>query len=239
MEDLLARAAKELGVELSPEQLNQFEQYTVLLLEWNERMNLTGITDPTEIKIKHHVDSLTCLRAGVIPKAANLADVGTGAGFPGVPLAIARPDLRVTLIDSTKKRLTFLEAVRDVIFGGDAERIRIVHARAEEAGRLPEHRESYAVVVARAVADLRVLAEYCLPLARVRGKFIAMKGPDVADEVSAARAGIGTLGGCAPEIIRLTLPGTNMGRTLIVVRKTKPTPEQFPRHGSKISQKPL
>ncbi len=239
MEELLVSGARELGVEITPEQLEQFRQYTDLLLEWNKKMNLTGITEPYEIAIKHHVDSLTCLRAGVIPKCATVADVGTGAGFPGLPLAIVRPDLQVTLIDSTKKRLTFLEAVRDTVFGGDKERIRVLHARAEDAGRLSKHRGHYAIVVARAVADLRILAEYCLPLAKERGKFIAMKGPDVTAEVAAARLGIATLGGCPPEIIRLTLPGTDVGRTLVVVRKTKPTPEMYPRHGSRISEKPL
>lgn len=255
IEQLLVDGARKLGIELTGRQVEQFEAYTSLLLEWNDRFNLTSITDPAEIVTKHFLDSLTCLTAAKFPKGAVVADIGTGAGFPGVPIAIVRPDLKIVMIDATKKKLAFLDEIRKTILSnhhpailslskderleGEPPRIELVHARAEEVGRLPEHRERYDAVVARAVAEMRVLAEYCLPLVKVGGKFIAMKGPDIDAELAKAKPGIGTLGGSRPEVVRLTLPGTDIGRSLVIIRKTKPTPEQFPRHGSQITKRPL
>ena len=241
MDDILTSGARALGIELQPDQVEQFRAYTRLLLEWNEKFNLTRITDPVDIAVKHYLDSLTSLSAAEFPKGALVADVGTGAGFPGVPIAIVRPDLRLVLIEATKQKLRFLEQLRQAILSlaKDGLQIDLVHARAEDAGRMPEHRERYDVVLARAVAEMRVLAEYCLPLAKVGGVFIAMKGSDVDEELEAARPAIGTLGGAPPKLIRLTLPYADIGRTLVVVKKAKPTPEQFPRHGSKIAKRPV
>ena len=149
-----------LGIPLTPAQLAQFDLYAQLLVEWNEKMNLTAITDPREIVVKHFVDSLTLLTAVTPPQNATLADVGTGAGFPSVPVHIVRPDLRLTLIDSLQKRLTFLAALSQAL----GQQNTCVHARAEDAGRAAPHREAYDLVTARAVANLRELAEYCLPL---------------------------------------------------------------------------
>lgn len=242
VEEILKKGALALGVELGDREINQFSAYTALLLEWNKKFNLTRITDPAEIAVKHYLDSLTCLAAARFPEGALVADVGTGAGFPGVPLAIARPDMRLVLIEATRKKLTFLEALRQAILSlskDGAPCIELVHARAEDVGRLPEHRERCDVVVARAVAEMRVLAEYCLPLVKVGGVFIAQKGPDVEHELARARPGISALGGADPEVVRLTLPGTDLRRSLVVIRKAKPTPGGFPRHGARITKKAL
>lgn len=236
IEERLIAGALELGVKIDDAQAEKFAEYTKLLLEWNEKFNLTSIADPEEIVVKHYLDSLTCLNAAKFRKGDAVADVGTGAGFPGVPIAIVRPDLKITLIEATNKKLTFLDEVCRRL---DLSQIELVHSRAEEAGRMPEHRERYNIVVARAVSEMRTLAEYCLPLVKVGGVFIAMKGPDIDGELAGARPGIGNLGGERPEIIRLTLPGTDIRRSIIVIKKLKATPEEFPRHGSKIVKKPL
>ena len=203
-------------------------------------MNLTAITDPTGIAVKHFADSLTA--APLLPQGEfSLIDVGTGAGFPGVPLALYRPDCRLTLLDSLNKRLIFLDTVcRET--GLDAQ---LIHARAEEGGRNPALRERYDVACARAVANLPVLAEYCLPFVKVGGRFLALKGPDADRERTEAARGIGALGGKIVDVTALTLPATPvegvdpMERRIVVVDKIKHTPATYPRHGSKIAKKPL
>jgi len=232
-EDRLIEGALKLGIALDDEQVKKFAEYTELLLEWNDKFNLTSILDPDEIVVKHYLDSLTCFKAVKFRRGDTVADVGTGAGFPGVPIAIVRPDLEITLIDATNKKLIFLDEIRRRL---ELPHIELVHSRAEEAGRLPEHRERYNIVVARAVSDMRVLVEYCLPLVKVGGVFIAMKGPDIENELAGARPGIGTLGGGKPEIIGLTLPNTDIRRSIITISKVRPTPKKFPRHGSKITK---
>lgn len=238
--DLFARVATPFGVEVTPELTERLDIYARLLVEWNEKMNLTAITDPKGIAVKHFADSLTA--AAMMPAGEfSLIDVGTGAGFPGVPLALYRPDCRLTLLDSLNKRLTFLDAVcREVGLNAT-----LIHARAEEGGRNPDLREQYDVACARAVANLPVLSEYCLPFVKVGGRFIALKGPDADRERADAARGIGVLGGRIAAVTALTLPaqaveGTEpMERRLVQVDKVRPTPATYPRHGSKISKKPL
>ena len=238
--DLFARVAEPFGVEVTPELTEKLGIYAALLVEWNEKMNLTAITDPVGIAVKHFADSLTA--AKLLPAGKfYLIDVGTGAGFPGVPLALYRPDCQLTLLDSLNKRLTFLDTVcRET--GIDA---KLIHARAEEGGRNPALREKYDVACARAVANLPVLAEYCLPFVKVGGKFLALKGPDADRERAEAARGIGALGGKIADVVALTLPATPiegmepMERRIVVVDKIKHTPAVYPRHGSKISKKPL
>ena len=171
---LLADGAGSLGVALSGGQLTLFAEYARLLLEWNERMNLTAITDPEGIAVRHFVDSLTLLRAAEPAPGAKLLDVGTGAGFPSVPACIARPDLKPTLLDSLKKRLLFLQELTEAL----SIQAELVHQRAEDAARLSEYREQFDLVCARAVARLSALCEYCLPFVRLGGSFAALKGPD-------------------------------------------------------------
>ena len=238
--DLFARVAAPFGVEVTPELAEKLDIYARLLMEWNEKMNLTAITDSQGIAVKHFADSLTA--AALMPAGEfSLIDVGTGAGFPGVPLALYRPDCRLTLLDSLNKRLTFLDTVcREV--GLEAT---LIHARAEEGGRNPDLRERYDVACARAVANLPVLSEYCLPFVKVGGRFIALKGPDADRERAEAARGIGVLGGRIADVTALTLPAAPidgvepMERRIVRVDKIRHTPATYPRHGSKIAKKPL
>lgn len=184
--------------------------------------------------MKHFVDSVALLSIFTPDKGAKVIDIGTGAGFPGVPLKIARPDVEITLLDSLNKRLVFLE---ELLNGLDLS-AQLVHARAEEGGRNPALREGFDWAVSRAVANLRLLAEYCLPYVRVGGIFTAMKGPEVEQELLEAQGAIEVLGGTVERVERFSLPDGS-GRTVVVVRKERPTPTAYPRHGSKIAKKPL
>lgn len=238
--NLLARVAAPYGVEVTAELTERLDVYARLLVEWNEKMNLTGITDPQGVAVKHFADSLTV--APLLPKGEfSLIDVGTGAGFPGVPLALLRSDCRLTLLDSLNKRLTFLDTVcREVGLP-----VTLVHARAEEGGRRKELREQFDVAVARAVAAMPVLSEYCLPFVKVGGCFLALKGPDADREKAEASRGIGVLGGKVTGIEAFTLPKEpvegveSMERRLIRVEKVRPTPSVYPRPSAKIAKAPL
>ncbi len=238
--DLLARCAAPYEVEITDTLYQRLDTYARLLVEWNEKMNLTAITDPVGVAVKHFADSLTA--APLLPTGDfSLIDVGTGAGFPGVPLALLRANCRLTLLDSLNKRLVFLEAVcREV--GLDA---RLVHARAEEGGRKPELREQFDVATARAVAALPTLCEYCLPFVKVGGRFLAPKGPDGAREQEAAARAVATLGGKFGGARTLTLPETPedgvepMTRRLVEIAKVAPTPPKYPRPSAKIAKQPL
>ena len=226
--------AKTMGIKITPAQAEQFQKYLELLLEWNEKINLTAITDPEEVAEKHFLDSLTFLTCCKIKEGAKVLDVGTGAGFPGIPLKILRPDIKLTLLDGLNKRLVFLGEVCSVL-GIEAERI---HKRAEEAGLDKKMRESYDVVTARAVAPLNILCEYCLPLVKMKGFFIAMKGPGAVDEVKEAEHALDVLGGTDRKIFSLSLP-TAGERNIIAVQKKAFTPREYPRHGGTITKHPL
>ena len=211
---------------------DKFRRYAELLKEWNEKMNLTAITDDDEIKVKHFQDSLTILP--YITGGGSLADIGTGAGFPGLPVAIERPDLSVVLVDALNKRISFLECVVREL---GLTNVKCVHARAEDFGRDPEFRGKFDYVTARAVASMPVLAEYCLPLLKEGGHFIAMKGPGAAEE-DCSRA-LKLLGGRMLSADEFVLEGTDMGRCIIDIEKTGPTPKTYPRKAGLPSKKPL
>lgn len=230
----LDASCKAFGISMDSHQLTQFDDYCRLLLEWNEKMNLTAIREPEEVLIKHFVDSLALLSFAELPQGAKVIDVGTGAGFPGVPFKIARPDFRLTLLDSLNKRLIFLQAVCQSL-ELDAE---LIHSRAEESGKLPAFRQRYDAAVSRAVAPLNLLAEFCLPFVKVGGVFLAAKGPQGEEELSKAANGIRLLGGQVEKVERYMLPDGS-SRILAVIRKERATPAQYPRHGSKIAKKPL
>ncbi len=226
--------AKQVGVKVTSAQAGQFQVYLDLLLEWNEKINLTAITDPEEVLEKHFADSLTLLAHCKFKQGAKVIDVGTGAGFPGLPLKILRPDLQLTLLDGLNKRLKFLGEVCSAL-GIQAER---VHKRAEEAGLDHKMRESFDVVTARAVAPLNILCEYCLPLVKMKGYFLAMKGPGAGEELETAQSALDILGGTDVKLVSLSLP-TAGERNIVVVQKKAFTPKGYPRHGGTISKHPL
>ncbi len=232
----LASGAAELGITLDDSQLERFESLTDLLLEWNEKLNLTSITDPDEIVVKHYLDSISLLSVIDIPGGASIIDVGTGAGFPAIPLKIARPDLKVTMLDSVRKRLVFIEAALKELGITDAV---LVHARAEDAARDKAYREQFDFAVSRAVARLSVLSELCIPFCRPGGWFVAYKGPDVAEEIAGAANAIRKLGGKLVRAESLSLPGGDAGRTLVLVRKDRHTPTAYPRQAGTPAKQPL
>ena len=230
---LLKDTAATLGITIDDTAAEKLDIYARLLVEWNEKMNLTAITDPEGIVLKHFVDSLTALP--LLPQMPfSLIDVGTGAGFPGLPLAILRGDMQLTLLDSLNKRLIFLEEVCRAV---DVSATRI-HARAEEGGRNPELRDRFDVATARAVAGLPVLCELCLPFVKVGGRFLALKGPDAPREREEAARAVKTLGGRFVEGVAVTLPnptdeGGTSERHILVIEKTVATPKKFPRPNAK------
>lgn len=235
MLESLDKQAEKIGITLNREMTEQFRIYQEILLDWNERMNLTTITDPEDIQNKHFLDSLTC----VIPldkETGKLIDIGTGAGFPGIPIKIAKPGLTVTLLDSLNKRIKFLD---EVIARLNLVGINTVHGRAEECARSNDHREIYDFAFARAVAKLNVLSEYCLPYVKTGGLFISQKGIDYEQEVAMSKDALKKLGGRIEEIMPVSIPDTDFQRVLIIIRKTQPTPILYPRHSAKIDKLPL
>jgi 16S rRNA (guanine527-N7)-methyltransferase len=231
----LSVGAAGLGVELSEAQVAQLARYAELLEQWNRVMNLTRVP-PEEVVPLHFLDSLSVAQAVNLARPARLVDVGSGAGFPGLVLKIAFPVLDVTLLDSTRKRLAFLDAV---IADLSLSEVRTLHARAEGAGRDPAHRERYDIAVARAVSRLNSLAELLLPLTRVGGCAIAMKSASADEEIREASVAIRTLGGARPRVVALTLPATDIERRLVVIEKVRPSAPAYPRDASRIKAKPL
>lgn len=229
--ELFQKGLAAMNAAASETQLAQFAQYAALLKDWNERMNLTAITDDDGIAVKHFLDSVLPLYHLDFPPGASLADIGTGAGFPGLPIKIMRPDLAVTLIDSLQKRVRFLEAVCGAL---ELDGIQCVHGRAEELGKAPQYREKFDMAASRAVANLKVLCEYCLPFIKPGGVFVALKAEAVEEELAEARPMIGTLGGAVEQVAEAVLPESGIVRKLVVIRKEKPTPAQFPRRANKI-----
>jgi len=234
MKEKLKEISKEINIELSEGQLAQFKKYMDLLLEWNEKINLTAITEEDEVVLKHFVDSMTVLK--YIDEGASIVDVGTGAGFPGIPVSIAKDDVNVTLVDSLNKRINFLQEVISEI---NLTNIKAIHSRAEDFGQNKEHREKYDISVSRAVANLSVLVEYLLPLVKVGGKCICMKGSEVEEEITNAKFAIKELGGKIEVVEEFYLPGTDIKRNIIVIRKEKETPKKYPRKSGTPSKQPL
>lgn len=230
----LRQMAQDEEILLDDAMLKDFASYREMLLDWNSRMNLTAITDPREILIKHFLDSILLLRWWKIPQNASIIDVGTGAGFPGIPLKIVRPDLRLTLLDSLKKRVAFLTEVSERL----NQQNQCIHGRAEDLAHDEVHREQYDIATARAVASLPVLSELCLPFVKRGGVFLAMKGPDNQEELEKALGGIPLLGGALKSTVTYALPDS-AGRTLFVLEKSSQTPTKYPRKHGKIAKAPL
>lgn len=221
---------------LSPVQAQQLEEYYELLLDWNEKINLTAITEEHDVITKHFLDSLMCFKSGVIAPESSVIDVGTGAGFPSIPMKIAESGLKLTLLDSLAKRLNFLGEVTEKLSLTD---ITLVHARAEDGGKSPDLRESFDVAVSRAVANLATLCELCLPFVKVGGYFVSMKGPNVDEDLSGAAGAIRLLGGSAERIIPYEIPDTDLNHNLVVIKKIAQTPKKYPRNAPKPLKSPL
>lgn len=223
-----------INVKLSEEQLSKFYNYMNLLIEWNEVMNLTAITEPNEIIIKHFIDSLSVLDK--IDKASTIIDVGTGAGFPGIPIKIAYPKTKVVLLDSLNKRINFLNKVIEKL---DLKNIKAIHGRAEDIGRDKEHREKYDIAIARAVAPLNILLEYLMPFVKVEGKCICMKGSNVEKELEDSKKAINILNGTLEKSEEFNLANTENRRSMIEIKKTKLISNIYPRKSGVPSKKPL
>ncbi|NLJ79277.1 MAG: 16S rRNA (guanine(527)-N(7))-methyltransferase RsmG [Tissierellia bacterium] len=234
--DTLIAASDQLNIDLDERSIDRFILFKELLLEWNKKMNITSITEDVEVDIKHFIDSITPLSTGLFDGRKKVIDIGTGGGFPGIPLKIVRGDLDVLLLDSLNKRIMFLHEVIDRLGLKD---IVAIHGRAEELGRKKEYRENYDIVISRAVAALNTLAEYCLPFAKVGGHFVSMKGPDIEDELKQARKAIETLGGRIKDVEVLTLPFSDIRHSLIVIEKIRETPTRYPRGGGNPKKRPL
>lgn len=228
---LFTQGLQALGMTAEEDQLAQFSAYSSLLKEWNKKMNLTAILDDDGIAVKHFLDSILPLAHLDLPQGIKVADIGTGAGFPGLPIKIMRPDFQMTLVDSLNKRITFLNHVCEELSLSD---ITCIHGRAEELGKDRMYREQFDVLFSRAVANMKVLAEYCLPFVKVGGLFVALKAEDSEAELQEAKAMIGSLGGKVEQVLEAPLPQSDILRKLIVIRKEKPTPPQFPRRANKI-----
>jgi len=236
VQQVFAERVKPLGIALTDRQLEQFEKYYALLVDWNEKMNLTGITEREAVYEKHFYDSLTLAGVVTFDMVGSLADIGSGAGFPSIPIAIAYPHIQVTIIDALAKRIKFLEEVTNRL---GLDRVVCMHSRAEDAARRKEHRDAYDVVTARAVARLAVLHEFCLPFVRTGGRFVAMKGTDVTAELEEGRYSLKKLNGRLVDVKQLTLPSEGSERHLIVCEKKDATPAAYPRKPGMPLKSPL
>lgn len=234
----LVMSMAQLNIVLTEKQIQQFEDYYDLLIEWNNVMNLTAITEYEEVVLKHFVDSVSLVKAVGKDKIENasILDLGTGAGFPGVPLKILFPNAKVTLVDSLNKRIKFLSTVIEKL---ELQKVEAIHARAEEIGGKPEYREQYDFCVSRAVAKLNLLAEYCIPFVKKGGYFVSYKSIKATEEEQEADAAIKKLGGKVEESVPFQLPGSDIDRVLVKIKKVNHTAKEYPRPAAKIAKKPL
>jgi len=233
--ELLKTSCENVNLQFDEGKYNKFVEYKNLLQEWNEKINLTAIVDDEGIFKKHFVDSIKVFNFEGLHKVNNVIDIGTGAGLPGIPMKIVKPDLNVVLLDSLQKRVNFLN---EVIGKLGLEGIKAVHGRAEEAARI-EYRNFFDAAVSRAVANMTLLSELCLPFVKVNGYFIAMKGPSVDSEIGEAKNAINLLGGKLEEIIEVEIEESDLKHNLVIVRKVKSTPKQYPRKPGMAAKKPI
>ncbi|MPQ43779.1 16S rRNA (guanine(527)-N(7))-methyltransferase RsmG [Clostridium tarantellae] len=218
---------------------NKYEKFLIykdLLKEWNEKINLTAITEDEEIIKKHFIDCIKAFSTEEFKKAKNIIDVGTGAGFPGLPIAIMRDDVEVTLLDSLNKRINFLNTVKNSL---DLKNVITIHSRAEDGARKKELREKFDIATSRAVANMCILSEFCLPYVKIGGYFIALKGPNIIEELQNAKNAIGTLGGKLEGVLEVNIEGSDLKHNLVIVKKIKETPKTYPRKAGSITKKPL
>ena len=227
---------EKIGITLNERQKQQFDKYYEMLVEWNKVMNLTGITEYEEVNLKHFTDSLTIARTQEMQKVQSVIDIGTGAGFPGIPLKIAFPHLKVVLLDSLNKRIKFLDAVIEEL---GLENISTIHGRAEDFAKPGLKREIYDLCVSRAVANLATLSEYCLPYVKVDGMFIPYKSGEIDEEVKGSKKAVKVLGGEIEDVVKFELPGTDIGRSFVKIHKVKNTAKKYPRKAGMPSREPI
>ena len=230
----LKNLLNEINIEINIEQINKFYDYMNLLLKWNEKINLTTITEQNEVILKHFVDSLTILK--YIDREKKLVDVGTGAGFPGIPIAIMREENQIVLVDSLNKRINFLNEIKERL---QLKNIESIHRRVEDFAHEKNHREKYDIAVSRAVANMSVLVEYLLPMVRFGGQVICMKGSQIDDEIEQSKYAIKKLGGIITKQEEIYLPQTDIKRNIIIIEKIKSTPNEYPRKAGIPSKNPL
>ncbi|MBE5822074.1 MAG: 16S rRNA (guanine(527)-N(7))-methyltransferase RsmG [Clostridiales bacterium] len=230
--EYLKELLNQVNVELSDEKINKFISFKDILLEWSEKINLTTITEEKEIYKKHFVDSI--IPSKYIKENSKVLDVGTGAGFPGIPLKITREDIDITLLDAVNKKINYLN---DVIKRLNLDKIQTVHSRAEDFAK--ENREKFDVVISRAVANMSTLSEYLLPFVKIGGTAICMKGPNIDEELNQAKKAINILGGKVQEVIEYTIPDTDLKYNLVIIKKERNTPKQYPRKAGKPSSEPI
>lgn len=235
LEKLLIDGLNQIEVNIDESKANRFLKYKELLLEWNEKVNLTAITDDKEVITKHFIDSLTLLKFADLSQKS-VIDVGTGAGFPGLPLKIAESSINLTLLDSLNKRINFLEEVKNAL---KLEKVTLIHGRAEDFGVKPEYREKFDISLSRAVANLSTLSEYCLPFVKTDGYFISFKGPEIEEELKDGQKAIKILGGKVENIEKITLPFTDITHSIVFIKKIKQTPTIYPRKSGKPSKDPI
>jgi 16S rRNA (guanine527-N7)-methyltransferase len=235
-ERILEASFKELNIPYSPDIENKFKNYKELLKEWNQKINITAIENDDDIYLKHFIDSILLLESATIDEKKRIIDVGTGGGFPGLPLKIVNNNYNVTLLDSLRKRIDFLSVVIDKLGLKD---VSLIHGRAEDFGRDPMYREKYDICVSRAVAPLNVLCEYCLPFVKVGGYFAAYKSENISEEILNSDSAVYKLGGKIKNIIEKSLPGTEIVRKIVIIEKIQPTGKAYPRKAGKPSKEPL
>ena len=236
MDSILDKKLRDIGIELNSGQLEKFDKYYELLIEWNRVMNLTGITEYEEVMEKHFVDSLALVKVCDLNDIHTLIDVGTGAGFPGIPLKIAFPHIRVTLLDSLNKRIKFLNHVINEL---ELKDVCTIHGRAEDYARQEEYRESYDLGVSRAVANLATLSEYCLPYVRTGGSFISNKSGDIDEEMKDSGKAVQVLSGRVEDVVKFQLPGTDIHRSFVKINKVKKCSMKYPRKAGLPGKEPI
>ena len=236
MDSILDKKLRDIGIELNSGQLEKFDKYYELLIEWNKVMNLTGITEYEEVMEKHFVDSLALVKVCDLNDIHTLIDVGTGAGFPGIPLKIAFPHIRVTLLDSLNKRIKFLNHVINEL---ELKDVCTIHGRAEDYARQEEYRESYDLGVSRAVANLATLSEYCLPYVRTGGSFISYKSGDIDEEMKDSGKAVQILSGRVEDVVKFQLPGTDIHRSFVKINKVKKCSMKYPRKAGLPGKEPI